>query len=108
ARSNGANAIVGIKIDFGEVSGKGNQMFMVSAVGTPVKAVKRDDEVGNGEPSSYEVYDGELVERKVRAKNIIDRFGSDKPVISKIPENTVNFIVESRLLELCNLVMELI
>ncbi|WP_262246637.1 YbjQ family protein [Parapedobacter soli] len=108
ARSIGANAIVGVKIDFGEVSGKGNQMFMVSVVGTPVKAVKRGDKAGGGESSSYEVYDGELVERKVRAKNIIERFDSDKPAISKIPENTVNFIVESRLPELCNLVMGLL
>lgn len=83
-------------------------MFMVSAVGTPVKATKKGDKVSGGESSNYEVYDGELVERKVRAKNIIDRFGSDKPVISKIPENTVNFIVESRLPELCNLVMGLL
>src|SRR5690606_18379477 len=38
AISIGANCIVGLKVDFGEVSGKGTQMFMVSAVGTPVKA----------------------------------------------------------------------
>ena len=33
----GADAIVGLKIDFGEISGKEKSMFMVSAVGTAVK-----------------------------------------------------------------------
>ncbi len=36
----GADAIVGIKMDFGEVSGKEKSMFMVSAVGTAVKLSK--------------------------------------------------------------------
>ncbi|MBQ7856583.1 MAG: YbjQ family protein [Alistipes sp.] len=36
AKAKGANAIVGLKLDYGEVSGKGVQMFMVSAVGTEV------------------------------------------------------------------------
>ena len=33
----GADAIVGLKVDFGEISGKDKSMFMVSAVGTAVK-----------------------------------------------------------------------
>ncbi len=33
----GADAVVGLKMDFGEVSGKEKSMFMVSAVGTAVK-----------------------------------------------------------------------
>lgn len=33
----GANAIVGLKIDFDEISGKGKSMFMVSAIGMAVK-----------------------------------------------------------------------
>lgn len=37
AADRGANAIVGLKVDFGEVSGKDVQMFMVSAVGTAVR-----------------------------------------------------------------------
>lgn len=32
----GANAIVGLKIDFDEISGKGKSMFMISALGTAV------------------------------------------------------------------------
>lgn len=37
ARAKGANAVVGIKIDFDEISGQGKQMFMMSASGTAVK-----------------------------------------------------------------------
>ena len=40
ARKRGANAIVGLKVDYGEVSGKGMQMFMVSAIGTAVRIEK--------------------------------------------------------------------
>jgi len=32
----GANAVVGLKIDFDEISGKGKSMFMISALGTAV------------------------------------------------------------------------
>ncbi len=37
AASIGADAVVGLKMDFNEISGKGKTMFMVSAVGTAVK-----------------------------------------------------------------------
>ncbi|MBR7183743.1 MAG: heavy metal-binding domain-containing protein [Alistipes sp.] len=40
AISLGANAVVGLKVDYGEISGKDTQMFMISAVGTAVKVVK--------------------------------------------------------------------
>lgn len=37
ARRMGADAVVGLKIDFNEISSKDKAMFMVSAVGTAVK-----------------------------------------------------------------------
>lgn len=37
AKSLGANAIVGLKIDFDEISGKGKSMFMISVSGTAVQ-----------------------------------------------------------------------
>ena len=36
AANMGANAILGLKIDFDEISGKGKSMFMISAIGTAV------------------------------------------------------------------------
>lgn len=44
ARDAGANCVVGAKFDFGEISGKGMQMFMLSAVGTPV-VIKTDQQI---------------------------------------------------------------
>jgi len=36
AKRKGANAVIGLKIDFDEISGKGKSMFMISAIGTAV------------------------------------------------------------------------
>lgn len=44
ARDIGANCVVGAKFDFGEIAGKGMQMFMLSAVGTPV-VIKTDEQI---------------------------------------------------------------
>lgn len=41
ARQRGANAIVGIKIDFDEISGQGKQMFMLCVTGTAVNILKK-------------------------------------------------------------------
>lgn len=43
----GANAVVGFRIDFDEVSGKGKSMFMVTCIGTAVVI----------EPDRYEMYE---------------------------------------------------
>lgn len=43
AKRLGANAIIGLKIDFDEISGKGKSMFMISALGTAVLIKQRTD-----------------------------------------------------------------
>lgn len=43
AKRLGANAIIGLKIDFDEISGKGKSMFMISALGTAVYTKERSD-----------------------------------------------------------------
>lgn len=43
----GANAVIGFRIDFDEVSGKGKSMFMVTCIGTAVVV----------EPDRYEMYE---------------------------------------------------
>ncbi|WP_293884432.1 hypothetical protein, partial [Sphingobacterium sp. UBA1498] len=63
-----ADAIIGLSVDIDEISGKGSQMFMITAVSTPVhlKEVacvpveKQDD-----------LLDGELIQQKVRACDVI-------------------------------------
>ena len=41
ARELGANAVVGLKIDFDEISGQGKSMFMLNAIGTAVRVRPR-------------------------------------------------------------------
>ena len=50
AINKGANAILGYKIDFDEISGNGKSMFMISVSGTAVKLVKRTIQ------DRYEIY----------------------------------------------------
>ena len=48
AINKGANAILGYKVDFDEISGKGKSMFMISVSGTAVKLVRHTNR--------YEIY----------------------------------------------------
>lgn len=68
----GANAILGLNIDFDEISGKGKSMFMVSAVGTAAKvkinnSTSTDVESGNNISISKNDVKNEL--QKIHFKN---------------------------------------
>ena len=54
ASSIGANAILGVHIDFDEISGKGKSMFMITAYGTAVIATPEVEKLKKTE--RYEVY----------------------------------------------------
>jgi hypothetical protein len=47
-----ANAIIGLKVDFDEISGKGKSMFMMSALGTAVY-VKYDSNLETKKPERW-------------------------------------------------------
>ena len=55
AKSLGASAIIGVHFDFDEISGKGKQMFMVTAYGTAVTVEPIHEELKKTE--RYEVYE---------------------------------------------------
>lgn len=55
AQSLGASAIIGVHFDFDEISGKGKQMFMVTAYGTAVNIEPIQEELKKTE--RYEVYE---------------------------------------------------
>lgn len=65
----GSNGIIGLKIDYNEISGKGMQMFMVTITGTPVMLNLISDEVN---ADSISMINGELIELKIKAKRLID------------------------------------
>lgn len=70
AHNIGANAIIGMKIDFDEISGKGKSMFMISLSGTAVKVnfkslIKNIDGSNNDLAFSFEQIQNETVKRVV-------------------------------------------
>lgn len=54
ANTIGANAIIGMKIDFDEISGKGKSMFMISLSGTAVK-MKMKNSINKGEENNKDL-----------------------------------------------------
>ena len=90
----GANAVLGFKIDFDEISGKGVQMFMVSVSGTAVKLKKENlqfnEEDKNRLSVSAESVNVELFKLnwERRAKNLLPQ------------KEELNFIMDHGLWEL--------
>lgn len=65
-----ADAVVGLKVDFSEVSGKGMQMFMVCVTGTPVKL--SNNNFSNSSETNLNSIDGSIIGLKIKAKQIIE------------------------------------
>ena len=72
ASSMGADAIIGLRVDIDEISGKGKSMFMISVSGTAVKVKQKHIDKKQGflkdSEISTEVLNSELVRRKVLLK----------------------------------------
>lgn len=87
AKSIRANAIVGIKLDVGEISGNGKQMFIVSVSGTPV-VVDFANETGH---ESDDQNFSQAVNSRVKFKEILNS-GED---IINLSAESVDFIINS-------------
>jgi uncharacterized protein YbjQ (UPF0145 family) len=85
----GCNAIIGFKIDFDEISGKGVSMFMVNAVGTACKAkqIAREKAVSNGV-----LLDEEDLENAVQKYKIIHSIKEKKQAL--IPDETQEYLID--------------
>lgn len=85
----GCNAIIGFRIDFDQISGKGMSMFMVNAVGTACRAKpspieKRD----NNDP----FFDKKDMEIAIKRHRILENVKSRKePVLS---EDAINYLLD--------------
>lgn len=66
----GANCILGLKIDFDEISGKGKTMFMVTALGTAVD-VRRIKKNSNEEFAKVKLLKSEKIESELLKKKIV-------------------------------------
>ena len=89
----GANGILGFKIDFDEISGKGMQMFMISVSGTAVK-LSEDSAVLYNESNI-----GKITARKLHIELFKERWlARDKRYLPKSDE--LDFILQNNLWEL--------
>lgn len=84
ATSLGANCVVGAKFDFGEISGKGMQMLMLTAVGTPV-VIKTDQEIA-AEANAAAAQKAEH-EREVAARR--ERFEGATSLVALLADPTI-------------------
>lgn len=93
ARTLGADAILGFKIDFDEISGKGKQMFMISVSGTAVK-LKIESTI----KESIAVNDSAISSTKLTIELFKERWMKRGESTPKAPE--LDFIMEHGLWEL--------
>ncbi|MBQ8722248.1 MAG: heavy metal-binding domain-containing protein [Paludibacteraceae bacterium] len=95
ASSLGANCVLGFKIDFDELSGKGTQMFMISVSGTAVKIcfeASTNTNITNSNIISSDRLNIELFKEKWAKR--------DQNTLPKAQE--LNFIIENNLWELAS------
>lgn len=74
----GANCILGLHIDFDEISGKGKSMFMISAIGTAVKVqinIKTEKEEKKKQTSNF-IISSEQLNLDYLKRDIIQRVSS--------------------------------
>ena len=72
----GANAIVGLKIDFDEISGKGKSMFMISALGT---AVVINDGKNRTQNSMLDIVGNDRLNKEIIKVEIQNRLTNNRP-----------------------------
>ena len=92
----GANAIIGLKIDFDEISGKGKSMFMISLSGTAVKvnyqnSIQTVNDSNNDLLFSFDQIQSETVKRIV-----LSQIDNNKPPT----ENQWDILINNPLLEI--------
>lgn len=93
----GANCILGLKIDFDELSGKGKSMFMISAIGT---AVKIDFNKSVAKDIS-ETIPYELIEQEFKKKKLIHKV-EDK---GQINQDEWNFLLQNPFPEIAEMLL---
>ena len=98
----GANCVVGVRIDHDEISGKGKAMFMVTAMGTAVRA-RRAVAKTTSEDASKAVVASELVETLLKKQDLmadISKFGI------RFEDETWRFITENRIHEVADHILD--
>ena len=97
----GANAIVGLRIDFDEVSGKGKQMFMATATGT---ACIIEKQVEDREEEDDKVVPNQVTDKQIK-KLLVSRKIKEKLEKGRwCPSDEIwDYIISNHMLELADL-----
>ena len=74
----GANAILGLKIDFDEISGKGKSMFMISALGTAVIMKFNNNQSNELSNKNISIISNDKLEQEVARRNIITNLKNNR------------------------------
>jgi len=90
----GANWIVGVRVDFDEISGKGMQMFMVSARGTAVQAVAMPSDARPGVPVT--VVPGTAISDRLRRDFVVARLRSIEAGEREVTEELLEALCATR------------
>lgn len=94
-----ANALIGLKIDIDEISGGGKQMFMITAVATPI----RYSDPNEKDPYDKNSINGTLVETRVKANKLLNAKISPDKLYS---DEHVEFITESQLPDFMRMMLD--
>lgn len=90
----GANAIVGFKIDFDEISGKDKSMFMVSVSGTACIVERREDDIQ--EENSHSRISLVDLQKEVQRRYIVSQINNSSSIYTK----WVEFLLENPQVEI--------
>ena len=101
AKSVGANAVIGFKIEFDEISGKGKSMFMLSATGTACIVEEQQD--GNTQKVNISNVDAYDLKREMIKMTIMD--GLSKSYYS-MEEDKWDYILENPSVDIAKLLVD--
>jgi uncharacterized protein YbjQ (UPF0145 family) len=104
AKEIGANGIVGLKMDFGELSGKGKSMLMVSAVGTAVIISLNEtakSTVKDGDRIRVNELQAEIKKRAIIKKVSQEKFQLDESDWEHLLSHDTNEVIEELLVAYC-------
>ena len=94
AMQRGANWILGVRVDFDEISGKGMQMFMVSAQGTAVQAIRTPASADVATPG---IAAGSFVREQLRKDAVLQLIPKCLAEERAITEDVMQAICDTRL-----------
>jgi uncharacterized protein YbjQ (UPF0145 family) len=104
ALGRGANWIVGLRIDFDEISGKGMQMFMVSAQGTAVQAIATPAPVSAGVMGG--AASGVAVKNAIKRERALHLLSLLESGQREVSEESLFALTDARLAEAVPLLLE--